>query len=329
MSNSAESFNQQHESEVEKDIFIREQFEVAGGVADVVDIKPEKIKTDVPVLFAPAWGCTIEVYKPTLKELSEHERRVISLDHPRVGGDFDAAKEAEGIDDYIDKYPQEELRKALNILNVLDQKCIEKVDVITHSEAAINTAIAALLHPEKFRNIVFFAPAGMIGEDKFTRLLQGFAAQSKPAESTKDLPMNEAQKHVASVVTPEVLKYLAKNPIRALNETRDIAKTQIHEIIRYLHDKGIGIVVMAAVDDPVFPMNDMQKIAKMDMLDGFLSVKGGHGGIGERPEMFMNAAEQMLTALEKTQQKNEAGVRDPSSFMNAAESAYGEPKKKE
>ena len=277
----------------------------------LLDIRPDNPKTEVPVLLAHAWGCTNEVYKPAIRTLSESGRRVMSLDHPRIGGDINKRASRE----VLEKYPNEEVRKAYDILDLLNRKGIEKTDVVAHSEAAINIAIAATLHPEKFRNIVFYGPAGLIGEDTFTRLLKGFAGQSKRAESLKatpaaektsgfsEIPITETEKKVAAAAAKEAIKYFAKNPVRAVKEAWGISKSQIHEMLRYLHEKGIGIVVMAAVDDPVFQMEQMQKIAKTDMLDGFLSVRGGHGEIGNHPELYMAAAEKMLTALEEKKKK--------------------------
>ncbi len=283
----------------------RERIKVPGGTAEVVDIKPEAAKTEIPVFFGPAWGCTLEVYKPTLEKLAGLQRRVISLDHPRLGGSMSNVPE-----ETIEKYPQEELRKALNVLEVLDAKKVDKTDAIAHSEAAINVAIAAVLRPEKFRNIVFFSPAGMIGKDKFIRLLQGFAGQSKRAESYhaaasgeeigwQEIPVTETEKEVGADAAREAVKYLTKNPVRAIREAKEISDSQIHDMLRYLHEKGIGIVVVNAVDDPVFPPEKMQAIAKADMLDGFLSIRGGHGAIGDHPELFVPAVEKMLTALEE------------------------------
>lgn len=290
------------ESSFEAQFENKEELKVAGGAAEVVDINPDNPKTEVPVFLAPSWGCTTEVYKPALKELTSHERRTISLDHPRFGGDMKINQE-----DAAKKYPTEELRKAFNILGVMEQKGVDKVDIIAHSEGAINAVIAAALHPEKFRNMVLFAPAGLIGEDTFTRLLKGFAGQSKRAETMEEIPVTETEKQVASAAITEVLKYFAKNPIRSIREAVDISNSQIHEMLRYLHEKGIGIVVMSGVDDPVFPMDKMQEIAKADMLDGFLSLKGGHGEIGNHPELYMAAAEKMLSALEEKQRKREGG----------------------
>ncbi len=280
-----------------------EKFNVAGGIARVVEIEPSKPKTEIPVFFAPAWSCSTEVYRPALEELAQQKRRIISIDHPRVGGDLSSAPEGA-----VDKYPQEILRRALNIIETIDKKKIEKVDAIAHSIAAVDTVIAAMLRPEKFRNIVFFGAAGLIGKDTFPRLLKGFVGQIKRAETMKEIPITETEKKVVAKAATEALKYFVKNPIRALREAVALTKdeSQIAEMMRYLHnEKGIGIVVMHAVDDPVFPMNRIQKMVKADMIDGFLSVRGGHGEIGNHPELYVTAADQMLTAMEEKSNKKE------------------------
>jgi pimeloyl-ACP methyl ester carboxylesterase len=219
-----------------------EKYEVAGGTAEVVDVRPENPKTEIPVFFAPAWGCSTEVYKPALEELSKTHRRVVSSNHPRIGGSLENLVP----DEIINQYPTETLRKSLNILGVLEQKGVGKTDIIAHSEGAINTVIAATLHPEKFRNIVLFAPAGLIGKDKFTRLLQGFARQSKRAETLSErllteedkqkgftgpeIPITETEKHGASIVATEALKYLLKNPGRCLKGVDVLASMRASEV---------------------------------------------------------------------------------------------------
>ncbi len=168
---SAESNKNQFPIQEEKNDFKtqfekREFFEGAGGRIEVVDVIPEQLKDKVPLFIASGWGCSIEVYEQVFKIMVERGRRTISLNHPRQGGDLEnKATEAE-----IDTYPIEKLRKSYNILDVIEQKNIEKVDVLAHSEGAMNAILAAVLHPEKFRNIVLFGPAGMIGKDNFLDL---------------------------------------------------------------------------------------------------------------------------------------------------------------
>lgn len=259
-----------------------EKFEVAGGTAEVVDIHPDLAKSTIPVLIAPGWGCTFETYKPAIIILAGCDRRVVALNHPRFGDNMSATQREIG-----KNYPTEQLRRALNIIGVLEQKGIEKTDVIAHSDGAVNTVIAAMLCPQRFRNIVFFGPAGLMGKDTFIRLLKGFAQQ----------------KEVTATALIEAVKYFAKNPVRGIAEGRDLANSQIHEMLYDLRDKGIGIVVVSGVGDPAFPMKRMQEIVKTGMLDGFLSVRGGHGEIGNHPELYMRATERMLTALEAKKAK--------------------------
>ncbi len=277
----------------------REFIKVAGGTAEVIDVKPETQKDEVPVLFAPSWACDLSVYEPTFKKITEEHRRVVSLNHPRIGNNREESKTELGVEPTkeITESP-EQLRKALNLLGVMKEKGLERVDVVTHSEGAINTVFAALMNPEKFRNIVFFAPAGVIGEDTFSRLLKGFAGQGKRADSMKDIEVTPDEKLVAARAGKSVLKYAAKNPLRGLKETLEISRSQIHEMLRYLHEQGIGIVLMCTIDDPVFPMENVQGTVKGDMVDGFLSLVGGHGEIGNHPEMFIPVVQKMIDALE-------------------------------
>lgn len=269
----------------EKQFALVEKHNVAGGTVEVVDIYPGIPKSDVPVLIAPAWGCTTLTYKEAIRTLIGLNRRVIALNHSRLGG-----KVIQGETDK--NYPPEQLRKARNIIGVLEQKGIKKTDVIAHSEGAVNVAIAATLYPEKFRNIVFFGPAGLMGHDSFIRLLKGFSKQ----------------KGVTATAAREAIKYFRSNPIRGIKEAVDLAGSQIHDMLPGLLDKGVGIIIISGMDDPAFPMERMQKIVKADMVDGFLSVRGGHGEIGDHPERYMTAAESMLTALET---KSGGGSSEP------------------
>ena len=294
-----------------------ETIETAGGTAEVVDIAPAQSKDEGPVLFAPAWACTLPVYKPALETLVNEGRRVLSLNHPRRGGEM---KLTYAEKELVKEYPNEEVRKALTLRDILNKKGVGKVDVIAHSEGAVNAAIAALLNPEKFRNIVFFGPAGLIGGDNAIRLFKGFAAQGNPKPSLKEIPVGEQQKkatqaegrtaieypeipttetakQVGATAGREALKYMGQNPFRAIKEGWGLSKVQIDSLIDKLHERGIGIVVISAVDDPVFPTKTMAERLKKGSLDGFLSVRGGHGQIGEHPEHYMAMANQMLEKL--------------------------------
>ncbi len=271
-----------------------DEIEVLGEKIGVVDIIPEKPKSDVPVLIAPGWGENQDVFMDSLKTLFSRNKRALSLTHSRRGGNAEAED-----GELKDKYPADKLRKAMALLKAIEEKNIEKVDVIAHSEGGINTAIAASIKPEKFRNIVFVNSAGMIGKDNFPKLAGRFS-MSLIKDAAKFLLGGDKKTNDRLMrAGKETAKYIGQNPLRAVNEAINITKSEIQNMLKDLKGKGIGIGVINGVDDPVFPMDKMQKILKPNQLDGFISVKGGHNEIYANPERYTVLADEMLDSLEK------------------------------
>lgn len=312
----------------------KDTFDINGAKVESIDIKPEHQKDEVPVLVVPGWGATMESFKPGMKVLTDKERRVVSLDFPRKGGTIPESSNEEINNWYcekgkkVPKWPAEELRKANTILGLLDQKQIDKVDVIPHSEAAINVSIAAMLHPEKFkgRTIVYYSPAGLIGKDNIFRLQKGAAANTSRTETiteeslnkldsdsmskkTKDYLSSLQQEYLASTeyITPD---YMKANPLRALKEVWAISQAETEDMFQFLREHDIRIIVVAAVDDTMFPVEKMQKNPKLrtdlskdtpneGTIDGFVVVRGGHMQIQVHPEVYMSVAEKMLEQPKK------------------------------
>jgi pimeloyl-ACP methyl ester carboxylesterase len=91
----------------------------------------------------------------------------------------------------------------------------------------------------------------------------------------------------------DLKQYVSRNPARSISEVAAIkgGHRQLIDILPYLHDLGINIVVMSAESDPVFPQEQVRKAAEMAAVDTFISVPGGHGMIGEHPEIVMPSFE--------------------------------------
>lgn len=266
----------------------RQKIELLGGAIEVVDVMPERLKTEVPVVFAPGWGETPETFKDSIKIMAELERRVLSLEHSR-GGKTEELPQTE--------YSADELRKALALIEILEAKGIDRADVIAHSEGAINSVIAAALHPEKFRNMVLVGPGGLIGPDKFPKLAGRFSL--KLINNTINAIVEPERMTALLRGGRESLKYVVKNPAKSLKEAVAISESEIHETLKDLREQGIGVAVIHGVDDPVFPMDRMQDIVERDQIDGFYSVKGAHDEIWVHPEKYVALADQALDALER------------------------------
>lgn len=264
--------------------------EIGGKEIEVVDIQPEISKTEVPVVVAPGWAATPEVFKDNILTLAELGRRTISINSPH------------GIEtDVADGLPEAELRKVAALVETLKEKDINQVDAVGHSEAGIYLTIAATLYPDKFRNLVLVDPGGMIGEDRPERLAARFSMDiiKQLIRSTKEHEIIKPIRKASSVAG----KAIMGGPRKSFQEVLDISNTQIHELLRGLRKKGIGISIIHAVDDKAFPMDRVQKIAKKDQLNGFYSVKGTHNEFYLHPEKYTKLAEHALTALESRKSK--------------------------
>jgi len=136
---------------------------------DILDLrpKPEKEKPSLPILVAPGWSNTAKAMKKPLEALVEKGRRALTLDYPRKAV----------VNEAIGEQSIEEVQKAFALLETIDKKDLKKVDAIGYSEGGLDLAIAASLQPEKFKNLVFVAPAGMIGKDSFYKLAKRFTAE--------------------------------------------------------------------------------------------------------------------------------------------------------
>lgn len=269
----------------------RETLTIEGERISIVDIVPEREKTVTPVVVAPGWAADPEVLRENILGLAQTGRRTLSLEAPHglavePGSAYDEA----------------ELRKALALLEMLEQKKLEKVDVVAHSEGGIYTTLAATMQPEKFRNLVLVNPGGMIGADTKKRLSLDFMADL--AKQNWRALLDRKRRPAVRRATWGAVKSFVNSPKKSVAEVDSLASTQIHELLRGLKAKGLGVVIVHSVDDKTFPMDRVQQIAKQDMLDGFYSVQGTHNEFYLDPHKYTLLIDQALDALERQAQAN-------------------------
>jgi hypothetical protein len=265
------------------------------GKVEVVDINPSDKKIETPLMVIPGWAATAEVHKENAKIFSENGRRTITISTPH-------GLETEKQQDL----PLAELRKAAAITRIIEEKKLESVDVVTHSEGALFTTIAALQDPKKFRNIVFISPAGLIGEDNFWDLTKRFS--SDIVQQWHDRKKSPERTSRINTALKECLKVLAKGPKKSIEEIKAIAEMQIQENLKELKHQGVGIVIVHPVGDKAFPMDRMQKMVKKEMVDGFVSagdpkqtgeVADTHNAWYLTPQKYTKAVDSLLTSMEK------------------------------
>lgn len=234
---------------------------------ETIDIVPSSgIQQLLPVLFAPGWRETPELQRECLFEVYKFHRRVLTLLHSTL-----LMEEKK-----VEQFPQIELQKAKTLLALLEYKGVEKVDVITHSEGAINVAIAATLEPHRFRNLVLVTPAGLMGKDSIPRIAIGFGQHIINSRSFLSLAkaQNGPQKRVRGS--------LLQNLRTALQEGLAITSTDIHPLLLRLKEDGIKIAVLVGEKDTALPyrrvVEHLSKTASPPNygFDIFATRNGGH-----------------------------------------------------
>jgi pimeloyl-ACP methyl ester carboxylesterase len=274
--------------------------ESLGGQADYLYFRHEAPKEgSLPVLIAGGWSEGTQSLRDSAQEIFDSGREVILVDHARRGG---AEKNS------TDFHP-EIVHKAKTLLSVLDAAGLDKVDVISHSEGALNTILAASWRPERFRDIVLVAPAGLIGEDSVPRLAARFVPKIIRGYR-KDMPELKARDpESAKRFAVSGPRYIKANPVKALREINALAHTRIDKSMEDLRAAGIRIGVIQSHSDSGFPDKRIGEHVILEgnkaNVDAYASVAAkdaGHDDLIIHPERSTRAALAMLTNFEELDQ---------------------------
>jgi pimeloyl-ACP methyl ester carboxylesterase len=262
--------------------------ETAHGRAYGIDIVPDILSDAIPIFLAPGWGETPTVFKNSLRTVTGNKRRALTLSHGRK------------LDTHIPlrEYPQIELQKAETISRFLELQHIEKTDIIAHSEGAINALIFAADHPERVRDIVLVAPAGLSGEDTPARLLLRFGkmlAQSSLDIGKRGMPFFSKMALVR--LAAEATKYFGKNPLLTHDELTAIATTDTTHLLENLRRLGIGIGIIPTRDDPLFNLEKIKSSVPKTAYDVMHPVKGDHNVLTAHADIYTRFALETLYEL--------------------------------
>ncbi len=211
----------------------------------------------------------------------------------------------------------------------MEQKGIEKTDIVAHSEGAIYAIITALIHPEKVHNIVLINPAGMVGADKpmdlAKRSIDDLNLQS--ANYAKmEAGIDPRQKyHPDKFIDPEELKSTAKTaketgskgmltwistwfsgPVKNLEAINAIANTQIAFALQFLREEyGIKVAIIDSVDDQIYKTEHVQEDISRRMVDNFITIQGTHTTFAHNSEKSAGLINSTLKGLQLKREKTE------------------------
>jgi pimeloyl-ACP methyl ester carboxylesterase len=270
-----------------------ERIPFMGGQIEVVDLKPEHLKTEVPVLFVGGFGVTPSAHKEGIAEYYRAGRRVLSLAYDSNSETI----EKEGV-------PAILATKAAAILEVLKTKGVPQVDVIAHSEGCMNATMAAAEAGDKFRHFVFVAPPGMTGKESYMEIL-GSALQNMKYNKEQYANATEEERQRWDSGGADIRKWVkGRGVVKGNIEAMAPGRFEIDDMVRALQEAGDGathgVSMVVGVDDKMVHMEKFQKRDAASLgVDGFYSVKGGHSELSMHPDQYAYLAENALEALEQ------------------------------
>jgi len=278
----------------EQQFSAKKETDSLSGKITFVDVKPEALVDDVPILFLPGWTENLDTYRDSLKLAYDRGRRAMSFEFSRKGGDG-----------YRYRNAHEELRKAFQISAVLKDENIEEVDIIMHSYAAIYGSLLASRLLNVARNVVYDRPMGMAGPENKLMLLRRWISnrlnEGKVRSNDPDHPTSQLQ------VKKRTASYIGRNFLRAFQEAKIMSEADISPHIRNMYREGTMIAIIAGTEDLMAPYDkQIKELAHKSVpVDGFYPVNGPHNSISIDPEKYTTLALDALSWLQIKRQKQQ------------------------
>jgi len=260
----------------------RQKLETPYGTLKYAEYVPDEYnETNVPLLLASGWSESIESLEETVLALGKIGKKIFVLDHSSLTYQADTEN----------GFPASGYTKAEAFIQLLDEKEIKTIDVVAHSEGAINASIAATMYPERFQSLILVAPGGFLLKDSFLKLSFRFTRNILSTLWYK----NKMDRKGRFRYVKEVFLYFLQNPIQTLSEARAVSRFRVAPLIKTLKENGVYVYVIHGTNDRVFPAPEVEKAFRESKLQSFRFLSaGGHNDIHAQPEEFVEIIKQAL-----------------------------------
>jgi pimeloyl-ACP methyl ester carboxylesterase len=174
----------------------------------------------------------------------------------------------------------EQALKAKELLQVIHFLGCKRVNIVAHSEAAVNVVLAAREKPHLFGKLILVAPSGLVGGSSYACHLTRFGLHLTRV-------FLQLLRRDYTVKAWQILKdmgvYLAANPARALREAKEIAGACIISDLEEIARHGVEVEVFVQLSDLAYKASRIQEeLAGLDIQVHM--VQGGHSQICLNPE---------------------------------------------
>lgn len=244
--------------------------------AELIKYIPEKPISPVPVLLATGFGCPPEDYRIFMKVLSSKGFMVL-CPTPKLDAE-DRPKKWLFFTD-VDLIKQRAILSTTQAEGYPNAKGIQQVDVVAHSKGAIDVVPVIKAHPENFRNLILVAPAGIHREmNLFTALYRSKKAEEKNKQDKVRWQATADYYHAKFGIKGEAVESYKKNRGSYYPDLITAVTKTIYPDFQGLREAGINIVVVAQLDDSVFPLQTYRQLLDRQIVE-LVEILGIHRAI--------------------------------------------------
>lgn len=273
------------------------------------DATPPNGNGEAPIFFCPGWLEDPVNGKENLRKWYEAGRQVLWPDSPhgidikniRDYISFDMLLEQGIPEELLSDMPMTEMKKAAAVLISLDSKNILQTDAVGQSEGGIYLCVAALLAPERFKNIVLVNSGGLIGKDL------GVALAYRSNKDTKKMfkDQQESPSEFFFKDDPDRGKmYFNETLVDTIEEGYGISQVDLRKILEILKMKGVDVSIVHTENDLFFPVEKVKNTLADRHHDGITVVENlPHQGFILEPTKFSKIVNDELHRLEANRQE--------------------------
>lgn len=266
--------------------------------------KPVQEESEYPIIIAPGFTVGHEAVRRNCVGLAELHHSALTFEVPPESTSYDSSKQyQDGLNDFGKKH----VSALLHTVDVANEKIFEKprqYNVIGYSFGAIVAINAAIAEPEKFHSIVLINPGGLSHLDnsyllRFVKMVKNsFAHRAqvlKEAGKQKRSLLEMATEPGPSMFEPnrdaafhrefstDMDRMSKKGGVQyGIDTGSTISQTNLVPLIQKLEELGIKVTILAAEDDPLFPVDMVLKSGEKAGVPAH-DMKGAHANLGFNP----------------------------------------------
>ncbi len=250
---------------------------VPGGEINLYIISPKETSggdTLMKILIIPGWCEPAKVSIGLAEELAKFGYQVFVIDYANLNTPV-ATKEC-GVDS---TFPITEQARACAVVEFLKVKNAEsRTYIVAHSQGAVAAMLAAKAHPNRIKNIILVAPAGIITSNLVSIILQYLKSFFAQLKYVLNLDIYLGKRYFE-----EVWQYAWRNPIQLARDAYGVSKSNIVPLVKKSRDQGLDVAIIYTNSDRIFPPEKMYQYAG--------SLCPTHELRGNHDELFFNPKE--------------------------------------